>query len=188
MDQGENDMTRRNALQTATGIAVAAMASAVGEAATPAASQAKGGEFAFLTGKWKIANKRLKAQDSKEWQDFEGSATVVSMLDGLASIEELRGPKGKVFGMGVRVYDIEKKQWADHWVSASAGVVNLPQMGSFKDGVGTFLAEEGEGKDRVIYRGVWDRITLRSCRWHQSSSKDGGKNWDYDWYMDWTRV
>jgi hypothetical protein len=188
MPSDDTDMTRRSALQIATGAAVVALAAGGADAMPPTAGQPEGGEFGFLAGNWTIKNKKLKAPGTNEWQEFEGSAKVVSVLGGLASIEELRGPKGKFFGMGVRVFDIEKKKWADHWVSASVGVVNLPQMGSFKDGVGTFLAEEGEGADRMIYRGVWDRVTPRSCRWHQSSSKDGGKTWDYDWYMDWTRV
>ena len=51
---------------------------------------------------------------------------------------------------------------------------------------GNNLSLRAKAKDQQ--RGVWDRITPTSCRWHQSTSKDGGKTWDYNWYMDWTRV
>ena len=40
----------------------------------------------------------------------------------------------------------------------------------------------------IKVRGVWDRITRTSCRWHQAVSRDGGNTWDVNWWMDWTRV
>lgn len=147
------------------------------------------GDFEFLAGNWSISHRRLKDGTTDEWEEFEGEATVWSALDGLASIEELRIPARGFSGMGVRVYDLAGERWADHWVSGAYGVVNEPMYGSFDDdGVGTFLAEEVEDGVTVIGRGVWDRITPTSCRWHQSSSRDGGVTWDHNWFMDWTKV
>lgn len=174
---------RRTVLQSAAGLALAQIAAQAAAMPKPSTAPLDGGDFAFLAGEWKIRNKRLN--DGK-WDEFAGEATVHSLLGGIASIEELRIPERNFFGMGVRVYHLKDKKWADHWCSAGNGVVNDPMMGDFKGGVGTFLAEDTEAK--MIYRGVWDRITPRSCRWHQSSSKDGGKNWEWDWYMDWTRA
>jgi len=56
------------------------------------------------------------------------------------------------------------------------------------DGVGTFTSEDMDGDTRVIYRGVWDRITANACRWFQGASRDGGKTWADTWFMDWTRA
>lgn len=144
-------------------------------------------DFAFLAGEWRISNRRLLAPGG-DWDIFDGEATVRSLLDGLASIEELRIPARTFAGMGVRTFHIETGLWADHWVSGRNGVVNEPMMGRFVDGVGTFTGEDVDDGVTTLARGVWDRITPTSCRWHQATSSDGGATWDLNWEMDWTRV
>ncbi len=188
---------RRQLLQGGAGLLTGAMtpaltaSSVAAEPVSPApraAGNGKGvGDFDFLTGEWTIRNRRLKDGTKDVWEEFDGAATVHGVLGGQASIEELRA-KGKYLGMGVRVWHVEEKKWADHWTGVYNGVVNPPQMGEFVNGEGIFLSEEEVDGVTWIYRGVWDRITQASCRWHQSSSTDGGKTWDWNWYMDWTRV
>jgi hypothetical protein len=146
------------------------------------------GDFDFLDGNWSIRHRKLRSDQGQEWIEFSSSATVHNMLGGLGSIEELRNSDGSFLGMGVRVWLAETKVWADHWTSAANGVVNPPQMGKFIDGEGIFVSEETVDGVHWIYRGVWDRITARSCRWHQSSSKDKGRTWAWSWWMEWTRV
>jgi hypothetical protein len=144
--------------------------------------------FDFLAGSWRIANRRLKTAATQDWETFEGSAKVWSVLEGRASIEELRGANNVLIGMGVRSLHAETGLWADHWTSVRNGVVNAPMMGSFQDGVATFLSEETVDGAIIKARGVWDRITPVSCRWHQATSKDGGATWEPNWFMDWTRI
>jgi hypothetical protein len=146
------------------------------------------GDFDFLAGNWAIRHRKLKSGAGQEWIEFSSSATVRRVLDGIGSIEELRNPDGSFLGMGVRVWQAQDKAWADHWTSAANGVVNPPQMGRFIDGEGVFSSEEIVDGVRWIYRGVWDRIAAKSCRWHQSSSKDDGYSWSWDWWMEWTRA
>ncbi len=111
-------------------------------------------DFDFLAGEWKIHNRRLTAPGG-EWEEFPGEATVWSALNGNASIEELRLSADKVIGMGVRTYHVATGEWADHWVGGAVGVVNEPMMGTFVDGVGTFLAEDVEDDgSRVLARRV----------------------------------
>lgn len=150
----------------------------------------KPGDFDFLTGEWRIHN---KFREGGKWLEFPAEATVVGILGGIASIEELRIPARGFSGMGLRLLDVEKKIWSDHWVNAKSGVVAVPgQIGVFENGAGTFLSEGEGGADGnggpELYRGVWDRITPKSCRWFQGTSRDGGKTWDDSWFMDWTRV
>ncbi|MCE9523259.1 MAG: hypothetical protein K8S25_12610, partial [Alphaproteobacteria bacterium] len=77
----------------------------------------------------------------------------------------------------------------DHWVNARSGVLTLPgTTGSFENGVGTFEADDVDGDKPIQVRGVWDRITPKSCRWYQVISRDGGKTWDGNWFMDWRRA
>ena len=145
------------------------------------------GDFDFLAGDWHIRHKRLKSGTKDEWQRFDSSASVHRVLDGMGSIEELRKADGSYMGMGVRVWLPEMKKWADHWTSADTGVVNAPQLGTFIDGDGVFITEEEVDGIHWQYRGVWDRVTSESCRWHQSVSNDGGNSWEWNWWMEWTR-
>jgi hypothetical protein len=146
------------------------------------------GDFDFLAGEWTIRHLRLKDGTKAEWQGFDSGATVHRVLGGLGSIEELRKADGGFMGMGIRTWLPERKQWSDHWTSAGNGVVNPPQFGSFIDGEGVFLSTETLDGVDWLYRGVWDKISPASCRWHQSSSQDGGKTWQWNWWMEWTRV
>lgn len=146
------------------------------------------GDFDFLTGEWTIRHLRLKDETSGKWQRFDSSATVHRVLDGMGSVEELRKPDGSFMGMGLRMWLPEQKQWADHWTSAANGLVNPPQMGQFIDGEGVFISRENRDGVDWLYRGIWDRIAPGQCRWHQSSSKDGGKTWQWNWWMEWTRI
>jgi len=60
--------------------------------------------------------------------------------------------------------------------------------GVFVDGVGVFEADDMDGETPIKVRGVWDRITPNSCRWYQEISRDGGRTYQGNWYMDWTRA
>jgi hypothetical protein len=186
---------RRAFLQGGTLALVAAMGAVSMEsgvlAATAGAENVTGkgiGDFDFLAGEWKIHHRRLKDGTTDAWDEFDSGATVHRVLDGMGSIEELRRPDGTFMGMGVRVWHSEEQMWADHWTSAGNGVVNPPQMGRFIDNAGVFVSEEEIDGSKWLYRGVWDQITPISCRWHQSSSSDGGASWEWNWWMDWTRV
>lgn len=145
------------------------------------------GDFDFLAGHWDIRHKRLKDGTKDVWQRFDSTASVHRVLSGMGSIEELRKADGSDRGMAVRVWLPEPEKWADHWTSASSGVVSAPQFGNFIDGDGVFITEEEVDGVQWQYRGVWDRITSESCRWHRAVSNDGGKTWDWNWWMEWTR-
>ncbi len=74
-------------------------------------------------------------------------------------------------------------------MNAKSGVLTTPGLqGVFADGAGTFLADDTDNGQPIKVRGVWDRITKVSCRWHQAVSRDGGKTWDENWFMDWARA
>lgn len=188
------DDSRRTLLKTAavglavcvtgTGAALAATADAAAEA-----PHGKPGDFDFLAGEWKILHRRLKAMGTDDWDEFEGEATCWTILGGVGSVEELRIPARNFSGMGLRLLDVEKRLWSDFWVNAKSGVLTTPgTTGVFVDGAGTFIADDVDGDKPIKVRGVWDRITPKSCRWHQALSYDDGKTWQGQWFMDWTRA
>ncbi|MFB9243055.1 hypothetical protein IV454_26205 [Massilia antarctica] len=177
---------RRRLLQAAAGIGAAGPfgLGSASAAALPPAATGKPGDFDFLSGQWTIRHKQLK---DKNWESFDGEATVIGMLGGLASVEELRIPAKDFSGMGLRILDIEKKLWADHWCNRRNGVLTPAAWGSFTNGVGTWDSADMEAGKPVITRGVWDRISPSACRWYQAVSRDGGATWEENWIMDWQR-
>ena len=144
------------------------------------------GDFDFLTGEWRIRNRSLV---NGEWLEYPGEATVYRILAGGGSVEELRIPARSFSGMGLRLLDVEKRVWSDHWVNARSGVLYTPgETGGFVDGVGMFSSTYEENGRVTISAGIWDAITPQSCRWRQVVSEDGGSNWRHTWIMRWSRV
>lgn len=187
-------LQRRTLLKAAAaGLAVApfvlpagAAGNAVGGAARP---RGKPGEFDFLTGEWRIQHRRLQTPGGNDWDEFPGEATVWAILGGVGSVEELRIPARDFSGLGLRLLDVGKGIWSDFWVNGKSGVLTAPgQTGYFENGAGIFRADEMEDGKLIKVRGTWDRITPKSCRWHQTVSRDGGKHWEDNWFMDWTRA
>lgn len=193
MSADTHDTQRRAVLQLSAGLIAAGAGTAVQSADAPAIAKAvppaptgKPGDFDFLSGEWKIKNRQRKGDG---WDTFDGEATVHGILRGIGSVEELRIPSRNFSGMGLRLLDVEKRLWADHWVNAKSGVLTPPpSWGSFVDGVGIWDDDDTEGDKPVIVRGAWDQITPRSCRWYQAMSRDGGRHWEESWVMQWTRA
>jgi hypothetical protein len=189
-----SEIERRQMLQGATGLVIAALGSgmpntALAVDAAPSKVTGKGpGDFDFLTGEWKIKLRNFDTSGPNGKKERDASATVHRVLNGAGSIEELRNGDGSMWGMGVRVWHPEEKMWADHWTAATNGVVNPPQLGQFIDGAGIFTMDDTDDGKPLKIKAIWDKITPTSCRWYQISSSDGGKTWDYGYYMDWTRV
>lgn len=185
------DQQRRTILgAAAAGAAVMLAGSGTAEGATASAKPTPGkpGDFNFLAGEWRIKHRQLPP-GAKEWISFEGEATCWTILGGVGSVEELRIPARNFSGMGLRLLDVTTRVWSDFWVNAKSGVLTTPgQTGSFENGAGIFTADDVDGDKPIKVRGVWDQITLSSCRWSQAISRDGGRTWEENWVMLWTRV
>lgn len=144
------------------------------------------GDFGFLTGEWRIAHRSIV---DGVWLDYSGEATVYGILEGIGSVEELRIPARKFSGMGLRLLDVQKRVWSDHWVNARSGTLTTPpQTGSFENGVGIFSTTYEDSGRPMTAAGIWDQITPKSCRWRQVVSADGGRTWEHNWIMHWTRA
>jgi len=147
----------------------------------------KPGDFAFLDGAWNIANRRLTAPG--KWDEFPGQSVCHTIMGGVGSVEDLRIPARDFAGLGLRLLDVEKAVWVDHWVNARSGVMSLPgTAGGFADGVGTFSSEDEDAGKPIVATGIWDEITETGCRWRQAVSRDAGRTWEETWIMHWTRA
>ena len=146
----------------------------------------KPGDFGFLDGRWRIRHLKRRAD---RWDRFDGEARCWSLLGGVGHVEELLIPARDFSGLGLRLLDVERRQWSDHWVNAKSGVVTTPgQTGSFENGAGLFASSYEDDGRAVLTMGIWDRIGPGVCRWRQVYSRDGGSTWLHDWVMHWRRT
>jgi len=98
-------------------------------------------------------------------------------------------PDGPWRGASLRSFDPATGQWSIWWLDSRMplGPLDPPVRGRFRDGTGTFLAEDTFEGEPIVVRFIWSRITPESCRWEQAFSADGGTTWETNWEMDFTR-
>ena len=63
-----------------------------------------------------------------------------------------------------------------------------PVRGGFRNGTGTFLADETYSGIPIRVRFTWSDVTPTSCHWEQAFSTDGGATWETNWVMEFERV
>ena len=148
-------------------------------------------DFDFLTGTWKIRNRRLRERlkGSTQWDEFDATVVVRPAWGGCANVDEYEGhaPFGLIQGMTVRLYDAAAGQWRLYWANRATGVFDAPMIGRFENGCGEFHNQELHEGRAVYARFVWSDITATTCRWEQALSPDGGKTWETNWIMEMTR-
>lgn len=192
--------TRRSAIAVALGTIAAAgaisgsgaFAAPLGTGLAPAAGDGPHGDWAWLAGSWKVRHRRLKSRltGSTEWQEFDGTCVNWPLMGGAANVDDnaIELPAGDYHGVGVRCYDPERRQWGIWWIDSRHARMEPPVWGGFKDGVGTFIGEDTHDGTPVTAMFRWSAITPTSAHWEQAFSTDGGKNWESNWHMDFTRV
>lgn len=161
--------------------------------ATAAAQALRDGQhdFDFNIGSWKVHVSRLRRplSGSTDWLQYDGVANVRGLWEGRANLLELavQGQAGRIEGAGLRLYNPESRQWSLNWASADAGVMTSPMIGEFKDGRGEFFSHElFEGRG-ILVRNSFSDITAASAHFEQAFSNDGGKTWEANWIMTFTR-
>jgi hypothetical protein len=148
-------------------------------------------DFNFLVGTWHVRHRRLREQlvGSDEWEVFEGMTVDRTVLAGMGNVDEntMERASGHREGMTVRLYDPATQLWSLYWSDSVQGVLQPPVVGRFTDGRGEFYSRETIGGQSIICRFIWSDITSTSCRWEQAFSINGGKTWEVNWIMEFTR-
>jgi hypothetical protein len=143
-------------------------------AADPAAT-----DWKFLVGKWRVKNRRQRADGG--WEEFPSELTNWSVMGGLGNVGDnvFHAPGGTYRGMSLRAFDPGAKQWRSWWVDGRTPAdIGAPLSGVFANGVGT-LAGDGA-------RSTWSRTNTSAPRWEQAISKDG--KWNTNWVADFERI
>ena len=146
-------------------------------------------DFDFIFGRWKIHMKR-KLAATNTWTEFDGIGVYRKIWNGRANLNEFEAdsPSGHIEGLTLRTYNPQTRQWSLYWVNSKDGILDTPQIGSFKNGRGEFYAEDTSDGRSTFVRYVWTIVSTNSVHFEQSLSDDGGKTWDTNWISDMERT
>jgi len=149
-------------------------------------------DFDFLVGTWKVHHRRLveRLKGSTEWTEFEGETVDRKIMNGIGNMDEniIHMEKGPIHAISLRLFNPESKEWSIFWSTDKTGALDIPMIGGFKDGRGEFYAQEVNNGSHVYSRFIWSKITANSCQWEQALSEDGGRTWETNWIMEFTRA
>ena len=150
------------------------------------------GDFDFLIGSWAVHNRRLKERlkGCTEWEEFPATCRARSILGGLGNMDEfvLEPTSGRVDAVTVRLYSPAAREWSIYWAaSTGSGRMDVPMVGGFSGSRGEFYSQEVFEGRHIFTRFVWPVQGPDACRWEQAYSPDGGRTWETNWIMDFTR-
>jgi hypothetical protein len=148
-------------------------------------------DFDFLAGSWKVHHRMLtqRLKGSTEWIEFEGETVLRKILNGIGNIDEniIHMPSGPVRAISLRLFNPVSKEWSIFWSTDKTGTLDIPMVGSFKDGRGEFYAQEVNDGKRIYSRFIWSKTDTSSPQWEQALSEDGGRTWETNWIMEFER-
>jgi hypothetical protein len=149
-------------------------------------------DFDFNFGTWKTHVSRLlhPLTGAATWVEYDGISVVRKVWNGRASVFELEvdGPAGHIEGVGLRLYNPQSHQWSLNWANSHDGVMQQPMIGEFKNGRGEFYDQELFNGRAIFVRNGFSDIAPDSSRFEQAFSADGGKTWETNWVMTFTRL
>ena len=149
-------------------------------------------DFDFLPGEWKVHNRRLRERlgGSDEWDEFEATSVARHILGGCGNEDEFHTDhEGGFVGMSFRFFDPSTRQWSIYWAdSRRPGELDPPVYGVFSGDVGLFHGEDVHRGRPVLVRFTWSGVTTETPRWEQAFSDDGGRTWETNWVMDFSRA
>ena len=150
-------------------------------------------DFDFMIGHWTVSHRRLNRRlvGCTDWTEFAGTSSTRKILGGFGNVEDnvLHFPEGSVHAAAVRSYDPTSKSWAIWWLDVrSPHHLDVPVIGRFEHGVGSFFAEDALEGQPIRVRFLWHPNPGAQPRWEQAFSPDGGRTWEVNWVMHFQRV
>lgn len=146
-------------------------------------------DFDFFIGRWSVVNEQLKKRfcGCDEWDTFAATSVCRKLLGGLAHIDEIDIPAKAMSGINLAAFNPGERIWSLHWMDNKSLVFFPPLTGRFENGIGTFHGDDTDGGRPVGVRFLW-MSSATAPRWEQAFSIDGGKSWETNWVMKFTRA
>ncbi len=150
-------------------------------------------DFDFMIGSWAVAHRRLNSRltGCTEWTEFTGTSTTRKILRGFGNVEDnlLNLPGGSIQAAAFRSFDPKTKTWAIWWLDGrSPHHLDVPVVGQFSEGIGSFYADDVLDGRPIRVRFLWHPNRGSRPRWEQAFSVDGGATWEVNWVMDFERI
>jgi hypothetical protein len=147
-------------------------------------------DFDFAIGTWNVANRHLKSafDGCTEWLEYPSTVTCWSIFDGNGTLDEVIFPTWDRRAMTLRLFDLERKEWSIYWADSRTGQLGPPVMGTFTGGRGDFYGDDTLDGKPIRVHFIWSAMTPTSARWEQEFSPDGGRTWESNWVMEFTRA
>ena len=149
-------------------------------------------DFDFFIGTWDVTHRRLKERltGCSEWEVFPGLSIAKKVLGGLGNVDDnlLYLPSGMYRAVTLRSFDQRRNSWSIWWLdSRSPGTLDVPVVGAFENGIGTFIAHDALQGKPIVVRFMWSVPEPDKPLWEQAFSPDGGKTWETNWTMEFSR-
>src|SRR5947209_1773022 len=116
-----------------------------------------------------------------DWADYEGTSDVKSLISGRANFVDLSvgGPRGRIEGGALRLYNPTARQWSLNYANANGGVLTGPVFGLFDgNGRGLFYGQDTLDSRAILVRFIITRVSPGEARFEQAYSIDGGQTWE----------
>ena len=146
-------------------------------------------EFDFLFGRWSVGHRRLKTRGvgSGDWDVFTGTAFTEPRMGGVVNVEQHDCPARGWRGVALRTLDLTSGDWSIYWISDRDGRLSPPVVGRFHEDGCRLEGPDVDGSRPIVARYEWSRVRSDAPRWTQHFSYDGGRTWELNWVMDFTR-
>jgi hypothetical protein len=149
-------------------------------------------DFDFFLGQWTVSHKRLKGRlvGSTEWEHFSGLCSMHRTLGGFGNMDDniVELPAGTYRAVTIRSFNPKSQSWSIWWLdSRTPGALDVPVVGRFSNGVGTFTANDSLNGQPIIVRFLWTLPEPDRPQWEQAFSPDDGQTWETNWVMNFKR-
>ena len=150
-------------------------------------------DFDFLHGQWHVDHRRLRERlrGCSGWDRFDGTCTAQPLLGGQANVDDnvLHLPGGSYRAATLRAHDASIGHWSIWWLDGRhPHRLDVPVVGRFENGVGTFFADDVLDDRPIRVRFRWTDTQTASPAWEQAFSADGGLTWEENWTMRFHRA
>lgn len=153
--------------------------------------------FDFLMGRWRVDNRRLvrRLQGCQDWERFAATQHAQRLPGDIGNFDDFLADDWRpgFVGMSLRVYSPTTGLWSIYWLDNQSGGLNdqgilqAPVVGRFEGDIGVFEGDDQLDGKPIRVRYTWSRTGSANPRWEQAMSADGGKTWETNWVMDFTR-
>jgi hypothetical protein len=140
--------------------------------------------FDFWVGTWDLSWQGANGVEEK------GRNVITKVLDGKViqeQFEALEGAQKGYKGMSISVYNPSTKTWHQTWMDNQGGNINFTGETDGERRIFKTAPQQRNGQ-QVVSRMVFYDITDNAFSWDWESTTDGGKNWNLNWRIRYTRA